>query len=189
MLKKSDITRNKIISKSAKLFYYNGYKNTSLNMILSDCEIAKGNFYYYFKSKDELLISVIKYHKENMINAFQELIEDVSYNSIKSFFNIYFEEMKNNKYYGGSPIGNLILELADLDEEIRNHLKDAQLQIVNRVTIYIKLLKNIDIDEAYNITNILFNAFEGTIAREKLEKSGENIKSFFYLFDKILMEI
>lgn len=186
-MKKSDITKNKIISKSAKLFYYNGYKNTPLSMILDECSIAKGNFYYYFKSKDELLIAVIKYHKENMINAFQNLIKDVSYESIKSFFNIYFEEMKSNKYYGGSPIGNLILELADLDDNIRNHLKDAQLQIINRVTIYIKLLKNIEIDEAYNITNILFNSFEGTVAREKLEKSGESIKSFFYLFDKIII--
>ena len=48
-MNKAYIKRNNVIHQSAKLFYYKGYKNTSVTDILKECKIPKGSFYYYFK--------------------------------------------------------------------------------------------------------------------------------------------
>ena len=58
--KKSLIEKKEfVIEKSADLFFRNGYVNTGLNDILKACDIAKGSFYYYFSSKDEVSIITI----------------------------------------------------------------------------------------------------------------------------------
>ena len=56
----SDI-RNKIIDVSWELFREKGFGETTINDIIREAEISKGTFYYYFRSKDNLLdtLSVI----------------------------------------------------------------------------------------------------------------------------------
>jgi AcrR family transcriptional regulator len=50
---------NDIIKKTEKLFSKKGYDNTSIADIIKKVGIAKGTFYHYFKSKDELLETII----------------------------------------------------------------------------------------------------------------------------------
>lgn len=186
-MNKSKKTKNKILVKSAKLMYYNGYKNTSLNMILEKCNIAKGQFYYYFKSKEDLLIEIIEYHTQNMLKLFNDKVIEVSIDTIKEFFFEYFNQMEKNKYYGGSPLGNLILELSDINENVREKLEKSYQQLIIRISFFIKILRNnLTIEEAENISNLILSTFEGTLLRMKLSKNGDCIKSFFYLFDKII---
>ena len=54
-------SKNFITQQSAKLFYYKGYKNTELTDIFKACDMPNDIFYKYFSSKEELLITVIKY--------------------------------------------------------------------------------------------------------------------------------
>jgi len=51
--------RQRIISAARELFYQQGYNATSFSDIAQRAEIPRGNFYYYFKSKDEILLGVI----------------------------------------------------------------------------------------------------------------------------------
>jgi len=48
-----------IIKKAEKLFAKKGYDNTSVADIIEKVGIAKGTFYHYFKSKDELLDTIV----------------------------------------------------------------------------------------------------------------------------------
>lgn len=51
---------NKIIESAIKIFAQVGYEGASVDAIVEDADVAKGTFYYYFKSKEDLLISIIK---------------------------------------------------------------------------------------------------------------------------------
>lgn len=53
-------TRQLIINKAAILFTQNGYNHTTLAQILNATGLAKGGFYFHFKSKEELGVAVIK---------------------------------------------------------------------------------------------------------------------------------
>jgi len=57
---KGQNTRRHIINQAAILFARNGYNNTSLTDILTATGLAKGGFYFHFKSKEELAEAVIE---------------------------------------------------------------------------------------------------------------------------------
>jgi len=48
-------TRGRIISAAWRLFYEQGYENTTVEDIVFESETSKGSFYHYFESKNALL--------------------------------------------------------------------------------------------------------------------------------------
>lgn len=61
MKNKGEHTRQQIIHKATLLFTRSGYNNTSLSQILASTGLAKGGFYFHFKSKEELGRAVLEY--------------------------------------------------------------------------------------------------------------------------------
>ncbi|MGM0828649.1 MAG: TetR/AcrR family transcriptional regulator [Bacillota bacterium] len=64
-----------IIETSIKLFATKGFNATSVQEIVNECEISKGAFYLYFKSKEALLLAIMKYYFK-MITAKVNEIEN-----------------------------------------------------------------------------------------------------------------
>ncbi len=56
--KKAKSTKKKIVSAAWKLFYEQGYDNTTVDDIVEESETSKGSFYHYFEGKDALLSSL-----------------------------------------------------------------------------------------------------------------------------------
>jgi len=50
--------REKLVDVAAKLFLIKGYDNTTINHLIDKLELAKGTFYYHFRSKEEILVAV-----------------------------------------------------------------------------------------------------------------------------------
>ena len=48
-------TRGRIVSAAWKLFYEQGYENTTVEEIIEDSHTSKGSFYHYFDGKDSLM--------------------------------------------------------------------------------------------------------------------------------------
>lgn len=59
IVKEHDERKNEIIDTAARLFVAKGYERCSVNDILNTIGIAKGTFYHYFKSKEDVLDAVI----------------------------------------------------------------------------------------------------------------------------------
>ena len=185
-------SKNFIIQQSAKLFYYKGYKNTELTDIFKACEMPNDIFYKFFSSKEELLIAVIKYHTENLINFFNNNVDDLSIQKFHYFFEKYFENIENNKFHGGSPLGNLALELSDINKNIREELVKSYKKIELRFSFFITTLKYA-FPEKYDkiipetTARILIAMLEGTILILKTEKESSVINDFFVIFNSIFI--
>ena len=183
-------SKNFITQQSAKLFYYKGYKNTELTDIFKACDMPNDIFYKYFSSKEELLITVIKYHTENLINFFNNNVDDLSISKFHYFFEKYFENIVNNKFHGGSPLGNLALELSDINKNIREELVKSYKKIELRFSFFITTLKYAFPEKYDDIVpettaRILIALLEGTILMLKTEKESSAINDFFVFFDII----
>ncbi|UOQ94622.1 TetR/AcrR family transcriptional regulator [Halobacillus shinanisalinarum] len=104
--------RQKIIDKSIGLFDRKGFTETSIQDIVDELEVTKGTFYYYFKSKQELLrdihLGFIEYllkHQAVIINddskdsrtklhdAIYMIIHSIKHR--KQSARIFFREMRN----------------------------------------------------------------------------------------------
>ena len=185
-----EYSKNFIVQQSAKLFYYKGYKNTELTDIFKACNMPNDIFYKFFSSKEELLIFVIKYHTENLINFFNNNVDDLSIHKFHYFFEKYFENIENNKFHGGSPLGNLALELADLNRNIREELVKSYKKIELRFSFFITTLKyafpkKYDDIVPETTARLLIALLEGTILMLKTEKESFAINDFFVFFDSL----
>lgn len=58
MKKNSRNTKGKIVSAAWKLFYEQGYDNTTVEEIVEESGTSRGSFYHYFDGKDALLSSL-----------------------------------------------------------------------------------------------------------------------------------
>jgi len=54
IVKAPDVRRSELIACAQRLFYSKGYENTSVSDIVNEVGVAKGTFYYYFKSKQAI---------------------------------------------------------------------------------------------------------------------------------------
>ncbi len=189
-MNKTLIKKRNIIYQSAKLFYYKGYKNTGISDIISECKIAKGSFYYYFKSKDELLIEVIEYHTEKLINFFNSTVDDLSILKLKIFFEKFFNNIEYNRFHGGSPLGNLASELSDINDEARIHLIDSYHKIEQRISFFLATLQYYQQEKYSSIepelyARILISLLEGTMLKIKTERNNNSVIDFLNFFDRI----
>lgn len=182
-----------VIIKSADLFYIKGYKNTSLNDILEVCKIPKGSFYYYFKSKDDLLLHVIDYHKNNILKFFDSSVDDLSIYKLKAFFSQYLNQISLNDYKGGSALGNLNSELSDINDIVRDKLNDAYFKIEMRIVFFLKVMgcgnKKYINDNVVFYAKTLMTQLEGCCLKIKRVKNQEPINEFLDFFDLVIKMI
>lgn len=65
--------REEFINAAEKLFKENGVVETTVNAIVKELDVAKGLFYYYFKSKDDVIEAISKKYNDSFkknINTF-----------------------------------------------------------------------------------------------------------------------
>ena len=189
-MNKTYLKKNNVIHQSAKLFYYKGYKNTSVADILNECKIPKGAFYYYFKSKNDLLMTVIDHHTDNLIRFFNITVDDLSIVKLKIFFKNFFNNIELNKFHGGSPLGNLAIELSDINDEARDKLLESYKKIEQRISFFLGALKHFKPEEYSEVepelyARILVSLLEGTMLKIKTERNNSSINDFLNFFDKI----
>jgi AcrR family transcriptional regulator len=75
IIKEHDERRNEILDTAEKLFHTKGYEKCTVNDILKEVAIAKGTFYYYFKSKQEVLDAIVARYTEIVVNRVGEIID------------------------------------------------------------------------------------------------------------------
>jgi len=55
IIKKYDERKREFLNTAQELFFTKGYEQTSVEAIIKKMRLSKGTFYYYFKSKEDLL--------------------------------------------------------------------------------------------------------------------------------------
>ena len=65
IMKKGERRKDELIKIAYKKFLEKGYEQTSVDEIIEEAHIAKGTYYYYFQSKEEMLEEVVEMMLEN----------------------------------------------------------------------------------------------------------------------------
>ena len=72
-MKKGEKRKKQLLEIAYEMFLTQGYENTSVDEIIEKAHIAKGTYYYYFKSKEQMLEEVI----DMMIDSEVEMAKQV----------------------------------------------------------------------------------------------------------------
>lgn len=133
MKKTSKNTKGKIINAAWKLFYEQGYDNTTVEEIIDESGTSKGSFYHYFEGKDALLSSLSYVFDQK----YEELKQNITDGMNRFDALIYL----NRELFG------MIEDSIDLD--LLSRLLSTQLitkgekHLLDRNRVYYKLLRNI----------------------------------------------
>lgn len=109
-------TRQTIVEVADRLFYEQGFESTSFAHIAEQVNISRGNFYYHFRTKDEILQAVIALRMDRtraMLAAWEDEGVDPEAR-IRSFIGLLIANRAKIMRFG-CPVGTLCNELARLD--------------------------------------------------------------------------
>ena len=123
---KGEGNRQRIIDAADKLFYRRGYNQTSFQDISDATGIPRGNFYYYFKTKDEILDAVVNSRIAGlsaMLNQCEAETEDARERLL--LFSNMLDSSREDVIQSGCPIGSLSSELAKDDDELQEISRQA----------------------------------------------------------------
>lgn len=89
IVKEAKERKNEILDAAEMLFTTKGYNKTTIIDILEAVGIAKGTFYYYFKSKEEVMEGIIKRVVDNDVVAAKRISLDKTLTPVQKIFSIF----------------------------------------------------------------------------------------------------
>ena len=122
-------TREAILEAATELMHLKGYQATTLDDVLRESGVGKGNFYYHFKSKEDLGYAIL----DQVVLAFLEQTLDPCFSDaavprltqIRCFLDLVLAAQRERNCVGGCALGNLASELSDVHEGFRGRLSSV----------------------------------------------------------------
>lgn len=178
-------TRDKILMTGAHIVRMQGFNNTGIQEILDAAGVPKGSFYFYFRNKEEFGLEVIDLFTKIIRERQQATLEDFGVEPLarlRSFFALHIPIFEKDGFEGGCPLGNLAQEMSGLSDIFRRKIQSAILECsipvrrcINEALEKGHLPEGIDPGE---LTDYLFNSWEGAILRSKVEKNAGPLLQF-----------
>ena len=98
-LKLSKEKQQKVINAAKKEFARAPIENVSIKNIVEEADIARGSFYQYFESKEDLLIYILRENSEKLNKKLKDKVKETNGDIFKLYIFLYdsmIEEFTNN---------------------------------------------------------------------------------------------
>lgn len=109
-------TRERLVEAARTLFWEQGYTSTGIAQILKATDTGSGSLYYFFPTKEDLLLAVLEWYLANLVPVVVQPVFDRVQDPIERIFGIldgYRQGLVATGFERGCPIGNLALEIAN----------------------------------------------------------------------------
>lgn len=116
---KGEKTRQRVLEAAARLITIKGYHNTSMNDIIGATGVKKGNLYFHFSSKDDLVYALISYARKEYAQYLRKNTAGTSAREkLASMMNAVGRYHSRSGFVGGCIFGNMALEVGDENPRI-----------------------------------------------------------------------
>jgi TetR/AcrR family transcriptional repressor of nem operon len=171
-------TREALLAAATRLIHIHGYNQTSLDDVLRESGVGKGNFYHHFKSKEDLGYAIL----DQIVVSFLERTLEPCFSDpagaplaqIRCFLDRVLEAQRERNCVGGCPLGNLASELSDVHEGFRTRLASVFSAWQARLTDALDAARRRgDVGEECRpeaVAHFLVASLEGAILLTKLTK-------------------
>jgi TetR/AcrR family transcriptional repressor of nem operon len=118
--------KEQILEVATRLVAAQGYHRTALDDVLRESGTGKGNFYHYFRSKEDLGYAILDRLLERLeartLGPIFRSGHEAPLAQIEAFLDALLAAQRARNCMGGCPLGNLAAELADAHEGFRRRL-------------------------------------------------------------------
>lgn len=133
--KKSNERRKEILRISQNLFNKKGFTQTSVNEIMKNVGMAKGGFYYYFESKDQILDELVDRYIASKISKVKPIVNDNSLDALTKLKLMFIAEFEHDIQYN-KPNNHLHdIKNVDMHQRILVKMVKKYAPIINKVIL------------------------------------------------------
>ena len=183
-LKLSKEKQQKVISSAKKEFSRVPLQDVSIKNIVENAEIARGSFYQYFESKEDLLIYILKEKIDEINQYIQNKIEKEKPDLINSYIYLYDLMIENFVYSDNKNIFKQIFENSKLSDEstfdilkcTKPHNIAKYYEIIDKTNLNMKDKKDFEI-----ICNMLDMITKKAVIKNFKSNSKEDSKNEFLM--------
>ena len=118
--------RQRILETADRLFYQDGIRAVGIDRIIAEAQVAKMSLYKHFSSKDDLILAVLKYREEKILEFFGTAMEQHGKRTkdrLRAFFGA-LKEWFESPGFRGCAFQNAVVELADPKHAGAQFVKD-----------------------------------------------------------------
>ncbi len=126
LTRKGRATRSRIVAAAADLMFRRGVAGTSTEDVRAAAHVSNSQLYHYFADKTALVREVITLQTERVLAGQQPVLGNLdSFEALTAWRDLIVDAQRRFGCVGGCPIGSLVSELSDSDEDARTALADA----------------------------------------------------------------
>ncbi len=129
--------KSKLVETAAELIYRQGWNATGINQILTVAQVPKGSFYYYFHSKEELGVAIVKFHGQKLQETYRcTLLSEqlTGRQALEAFFEWLLALQRRNEWRLGCPVGSFTNEVADNTEKIAQACREVLTEMIAAIS-------------------------------------------------------
>ncbi|WP_038905177.1 TetR/AcrR family transcriptional regulator [Dickeya zeae] len=182
-------TRNDLIRSGLELLTQNGFLSTGVDAIVKNANVPKGSFYYYFKSKEEYVQTVLNAYDSFFEHKLKKHLLDTSCTPIQrleNFINDACDGIKKYNFTRGCLVGNMMQESPGLPPSFIKQLQeilDSWQRLVSAcLTEALSVGEIISDVSEQQLAAIFWSCWEGAVMRTKLYGTTQPIHDFWNYF-------
>jgi TetR/AcrR family transcriptional repressor of nem operon len=192
MATKGVLTKQTIINRIIEHVHINGFFETSLSDIMAITGVKKGNLYFHFKNKEELILEALKeahrqYH-EYLASYTAKVSDPVQ--KINAMLDAVSAYHGKRKFKGGCIFGNTALEMAEKNTAYQSFINDVFQQWIHWIATQLKtavdsgqLSASTPVEE---LSHHIVAALEGGILLSKVTKKSEDLRCAIHMIKELL---
>ena len=176
---------DKLLQTGIDMMVADGYHNTSINKVIQQAGLPKGSFYYLYKDKKAFAIAAIQQYADDTVAAMDRIFDQPDVTpiaSIRQYFAASIDKFQKTNYCQGCFLGNMSLELSDVDEDFRAVIQQSLSRLSASVRKQLDLaVGNGSLKTGANtavLADLIINTWHGTLLRMKATRSRQPLDIF-----------
>jgi AcrR family transcriptional regulator len=168
--------RDHLMEVARDLFMEHGFHGTGIDKILGQAGVSKKTLYAHFRSKDELILAILKQHDSSFRNNFMRQVEQASSDPrtrLMAIFDV-AEAWFDTPNFFGCVFINAVGEYSTEDTPVRNACRDFKKQMTDFI---ISLAKDAGAANPRSLGNQLSLLLEGAIVTAQVSDKGLAIET------------
>lgn len=168
--------RDHLMEVARDLFMEHGFHGTGIDRILGEAGVSKKTLYTHFRSKDELILAVLKQHDSAFRNSFMRQVEQKSSeprDRLMAIFDV-AEAWFDAPNFFGCVFINAVGEYSAEDTPVRSACRDYKKQITDFI---IRLAKDADVKEPKVLGDQLSLLLEGAIVTAHVSDKEQAVRA------------
>lgn len=162
--------REQLLRTALGLFKKHGFHAIGVDVIARESGITKKTLYHHFRSKDELILAVLRYYDERFRNQFIRSVEaraKTPLRKLSAIFDVAEEWFGENDFYGCLFVGAMG-EFPDAGTPIRNACRESKTLMRD---YFLELAEEAGVSKPKELADQLLLLIEGAITMAQVNHS------------------